>query len=313
MINGYFGSLMRMTGLAKAGDGRFPAAVSPAVSWAVPGKSGTAGPIHVETTTVVQSPTTQTGISQGEPSPAGPRAGFPWTAADHPGSPVEQNRGSAEQRKVQDTEIKEHPFKAPLEIEEQVETRVLPQDLPVEPAEENRVTDNPQRYSPEAVEINSEVHLEESENQGVTIEEVELKEIVDRPAGKPGIEVESSRENNVRRTLKAVRAWVAETGTAGMDTLDAAHLVQPTTAKAAAPEQRLSSFVNRIPGEDSAGLNEFNLSIGTINVSIEDPQPQAREQNVLTDRLPQQQLRRQRGRSEAPSSRLSRHYIRMRG
>lgn len=132
----------------------------------------------------------------------------------------------------------------------------------------------------------------------------------EREPGEPG-QVEEKERRGI--TLKEVRQWVAGSAstasTAGADAVEAAAYAAPVrSVEVSAPG------VNPAPVHEN---REFSLSIGTINVTLEDPSPGAGSQREHTPMAPAAKQSRGRQRSArktaSPGSRLGRHYIRLRG
>lgn len=102
--------------------------------------------------------------------------------------------------------------------------------------------------------------------------------------------------------LEAAKQWVVEPA-------------QPAPlSQTAQTAQSVHSPHSSHPGPGLLHENrEFSLSIGTIAVTVEEPQARAEIQPIPTVQIPTASHRDQKGGTGTPSSRLGRHYVRIRG
>ena len=114
--------------------------------------------------------------------------------------------------------------------------------------------------------------------------------------------------------LEEVREWVSGTPIEGIEEIykrDAVKTIDLNREMSLFPDQRLTSITSQPrpiesqKGEESE-IHDFHISIGTISLTIEEPEKEIQSHKPL-------QIRKERNSmQESNSSRLSRHYIRIR-
>ncbi len=164
---------------------------------------------------------------------------------------------------------------------------------------------------PTSHEIN---HGKSRKNEGIV--ESMNKESRNEPPSKHNAESDNqpAREQTWRTTFEEIREWVAETPVEGIEGIHNRNTVKIIDVEREAPplpDQGLTSAASQPrPIEPrqrkEPEVQDFHLSIGTINLTIEEPQKEIQRSEPLQTRRSRESIK------ENNSSSLDRHYIRIR-
>jgi hypothetical protein len=318
-MKGYFSSLIEQTGITfRPGADYRPDVLKP-----ISGKSEESNdvtPIHAEERKVIDPQTeNRTGVFQDEI-----REGNEYAAPVIENSNVQGRKTEKSERKiseetesyVSERESQDHQKREPKELEEQERT-VLIKDFQAS----HESVQSQQEYKKKRIFEKDETVCRDtgnkdndqlSDDSSVLVAQEEKRDITLKEGSKPDDLV--SKKQILQTTLKEVREWVTEgpDGKIGeiqshdVGKSEKADKEMPTfTTKKVTPPafyQRPSVSLQRNEPE----INDFHLSIGTISLTIEDPQKDVQDKKVPQIKTERKSVK------ESNHSRLSRHYLRIR-
>ncbi len=315
-MKGYFSSLIQQTGITFRPDGDFNSEVleSPPVRSEEPNKTT---PIHVVEEKVVEP---QTDKSIGEIH-EDVTEGF-----KHPDSHTESKNIHQTDKSAGETH---EDMKVGLKHSELYaggkSSQYLTEEFKGKPSEESKIEgEKPQKGSKRDMLFTSrrlptkcDKNYEKMFEKEGTAESVSQEYRKNLPP-KHGINLNNqlTREQIWKATFKEVRGWVAETPDEDIGELHKSDTFKTIDAKGAEsgipslPDQRLLSMISEQghveqQETEKPEIHDFHLSIGTISLTLEEPQKE------IQSYKPMQIRRDKRSIKENGFSRLSRHYIRI--
>lgn len=313
MIKGYFSRLIQQTGITFGPDGDFkpnPIEASPVISK----ESDRTTPIHMEESKLIEPQTDQKMHGDAKEDSV---SDIPVTEAGHIQHLTEEKVESG---------ILEEPKSSTLELEKPNQQMLKPKE------QKSTVLDRDIHISAESVQVQNKTGegkllegVETDENDTVTKEYIQNPDkssesvnqgFTNDPAFKPEENSDDgySREQIWHSSLKEVRGWVAEAPDVSIKEIPSKDISKTVSAEKGAPvslskTESPVSFYKR-PTEsqpiEEPKIHDFHLSVGTISLTIEEPQKEIK-------RSEQPLMKKERThKRDVDSTRLSRHYIRIR-